>query len=88
LRKYPNEFHDPNFRTRPGSVIIYGKWKLHEYFENGNLELYNLKKDIGEQHNLAEQMPEKTRKLHAMLKTWRKAVNAPIPTEQNPAYKP
>jgi arylsulfatase A-like enzyme len=87
-KKYSKEFHDPYFRTRPGSVIIYGKWKLHEYFEDGNLELYSLGTDIGEQHNLAGQMPEKTRELHAMLKSWRNEVHAPVPTRLNPGYNP
>jgi arylsulfatase A-like enzyme len=33
---------DSLFRTRPGSAIIVGTWKLLEYFEDGGLELYNL----------------------------------------------
>ena len=35
-----SETRDPRFRTRPGSVVRYGDWKLHEYFEDGGLELY------------------------------------------------
>ncbi|NNE77088.1 MAG: sulfatase-like hydrolase/transferase, partial [Pricia sp.] len=50
---------DALFRTRPGSVIISGDWKLHEYFEDGGLELYNLKDDIGEQQNVAKKNPKK-----------------------------
>lgn len=46
------EPRDSVFRTRPGSVIRYGDWKLHEYFDDGSLELYNLKEDIGETINL------------------------------------
>lgn len=38
--------HDRYFRTRPGSVIVRYPWKLHEYFEDGSLELYNLELDI------------------------------------------
>jgi arylsulfatase A-like enzyme len=84
---FPGEFHDTFFRTRPGSAMVYGKWKLHEYFEDGNLELYDLSQDAGERHNLANQLPEKTRELHAMMQNWRNSIKAPIPTKLNPAYK-
>jgi arylsulfatase A-like enzyme len=65
-----------------------GDWKLIEYFEDGRLELYNLKDDIGEQHNLARKMPDKSRQLHELLKQWRKSIHAPVPTELNPRYNP
>ena len=81
------ETGDPKFRTRPGSVVRYGDWKLHEYFENGALELYNLKEDIKEQNNVALQEPETTKKLHGLLKTWRKQTLAPVPKELNPKWK-
>lgn len=77
---------DPLFRTRPVSVIRKGDWKLHEYFEDGGLELYHLGNDIGEQKNLAKAMPEKARELHQQLKEWRTQVKAPIPSELNPRY--
>jgi arylsulfatase A-like enzyme len=76
------------WRTTPAGVVRRGDWKLIEYFEDGRLELYNLKEDIGEQNNLAQKMPEKAGELHELLKRWRKSVNAPVPTELNPAYKP
>ncbi len=81
-----NEQRDPLFRSRPCSIIRYGDFKLHEYFEDGGLELYNLREDIGEQHNLAEKMPEKTKQLHAMLESWRGSIDAPVPSEPNPNY--
>ncbi|MDO7172382.1 sulfatase [Mariniflexile sp. AS56] len=77
---------DPLFRTRPGSVIISGHWKLHHYFEDNAMELYNLKEDAGEQHNLAEQNPQKTKELYKKLETWRLESNAPVPTERNIEY--
>jgi len=51
------------------------------------LELYNLKEDIGEKIDLAAKMPDKVKELHQMLKDWRKAVDAQMPTP-NPDYKP
>jgi arylsulfatase A-like enzyme len=76
------------WRTTPAGAVRQGYWKLIEYFEDGRLELYNLKDDIGEQNNLAQDMPAKTRELHGLLKGWRKGVNAPVPTELNPRYDP
>ena len=49
-----NENRDSLFRTRPGSVIRKGDWKLHYYFEDKDVEVFNLKEDIGERNNLAE----------------------------------
>ncbi|MFC4992308.1 sulfatase [Rubritalea tangerina] len=76
------------FRTRPGSAIRYGDWKLIEYFENGDFELYNLKDDKSESKNLAKSHPEKVQELHTKLKKWRKQINAPVPNQPNPAYQP
>ncbi|MGJ8644410.1 MAG: sulfatase [Luteolibacter sp.] len=83
-----DDSHDPIFRTRPGSVIRSGKWKLHEYFEDGRLELYDLEADIGERKNVAADHPEVASELHGLLKKWRAEVDAPVPTELNPKYDP
>ncbi|SFS40246.1 Arylsulfatase A [Zhouia amylolytica] len=77
---------DPLFRTRPGSVIIDGDWKLHHFFEDDEYELYNLNEDLGEQNNLASKDPEKTEQLSRKLERWRKEVGAPIPVDPNPDY--
>ena len=82
-----DDSHDPFFRTRPGSVVRLGKWKLHEYFEDGRLELYNLNVDTGERKNVAESHPEKTKELYELLKKWREGINAPVPTVLNPKCK-
>jgi len=79
--------HGP-FRTTPASAIRMGDWKLIEFFEDNTLELYHLKNDLGEKNNLAQKMPEKTQELHQALRTWRKEVKAPVPTEKNPRYDP
>ncbi len=83
-----NEQRDPLYRSRPCSLIRLGDWKLHEYFEDGGLELYNLRDDIGEQNNLAKLMPDKAKELHDELIRWRKTIGAPVPTESNPNYDP
>lgn len=84
--KEKDQGRDPLFRTRPGSVIISGRWKLHEYFEDGALELYDLVEDLGETTNLARKNPEKTKELYAKLKQWRIRTQAPVPSRPNPTY--
>jgi arylsulfatase A-like enzyme len=68
------------WRTTPAGAIRSGDWKLVEFFEDGRLELYNLKDDIGEQHNLANQMPDRVKQLHGQLVAWRKQIGAKMPT--------
>lgn len=70
-----------SWRTTPVSLIQIGDWKLMEFLEDGRLELYNLRNDIGETRNLAREMPEKTRDLHARLLAWRADIKAPMPTK-------
>ena len=62
-----------------------GDYKLIEFFEDGQLELYNLREDIGEDHDLAATEPETRDRLHAQLKAWREKVEAKIP-QPNPAW--
>jgi arylsulfatase A-like enzyme len=68
------------WRTLPVGTIRAGDWKLMEFFEDGRLELYNLREDLGEKRNLATVQPEKTSELHAQLLAWRKELRAPMPT--------
>ena len=84
--KIEDHGRDPLFRTRPGSVIISGKWKLHHYFEDDGTELYNLETDIGESDDLNDKEPEITKRLKQSLENWRLKENAFIPKEKNPFY--
>lgn len=74
-------FHYPHyyFTTTPVTAIRHRDWKLIEYYEDGRLELYNLKDDLSESHDLAGEMPKKTREMHRRLEAWRKKVNAQLP---------
>ena len=81
-----DEQRDVLFRSRPCSIIRVGDWKLHQYFESGDLELYNLRLDIGEERNLSESMPEKTQELLAQLNKWRKRLDAPVNLDPNPKF--
>jgi len=67
------------------NVIYDGDYKLIEYPEYGDYEMFNLDDDPKEEKNLAMKQPEKrdafTRKLHQ----WLKEIDAPEP-ESNPDY--
>jgi arylsulfatase A-like enzyme len=84
---HDNENRDSLFRTRPGSVIRKGKWKLHYYFEDDSIELYNLEVDIAEANNMAFENQGKAQELLFLLKEWWKTTNAPIPAELNPEFE-
>ncbi|MCD6394854.1 MAG: sulfatase [Planctomycetes bacterium] len=83
-------WHYPHYGNQggsPGGAVRMGDWKLIEFYEDNRAELYNLKDDIGEKNDLAAKMPEKAKQLRDMLHTWRKDVDAKMPTP-NPNYKP
>ncbi len=82
LQRGPLYWHYPHFSNqggRPSAAIRRGDWKLVEHFEDGQLELFNLREDIGEQHNLAQRMPERAAELRFALRQWLRAVDAPMP---------
>jgi arylsulfatase A-like enzyme len=72
--------HYSNQGGRPAGAIRVGDFKLIEFFDNGDLELYNLKKDIGETHNLTTSNKTKTTELVKELHAWRASVKAKMPT--------
>ena len=75
-------WHYPHYSNQggvPGGGVRCGDWKLIEWFENGRLELYNLKVDIAEKHDLSGEMAEKVNELHDKLLRWRRRVDASMP---------
>jgi len=74
------------WRATPSSMIRMGDYKLIEYFEYGQLELYNLADDLKETTNLALSQPQVTAKLYKNLVNWRKSTQAPVPTELNEKF--
>lgn len=92
---------DPEFRTRPVSVIRQGDWKLHLYHEewlldggrdklttNNAVELYNLREDIGERKNLAKSHPQQRDLLLDDLLAWFKQTDALLPGERETTVPP
>lgn len=89
LQAYDSELdqaRDPLFRTRPGSVLISGNWKLHQYFEDDGLELYDLENDLSEKINLKNNEPEILAEMLFKLKQLQEYHQAPIPKKLNPKY--
>jgi arylsulfatase A-like enzyme len=81
-------WHYPHYGNQggtPGSSVREGDWKLIEFFEDGRLELYNLRNDISEDHNVAADHPELTDRLASQLAAWRESVEAQIP-QPNPDW--
>lgn len=86
----PLFWHYPHFSSmggRPSGAIHLGDWKLIEHFESHRVELFNLKKDIGETTDVSRVFPEKTRQLRRMLVKWRKSLDAEMPRRPNPNFK-
>ena len=77
-----------SWRTTPAGAIRSGDWKLQEFFEDGRLELYNLRDDLGQKNDLAAKLPEKTKELHDRLIAWRQAIKAPMPTKNTEQGQP
>lgn len=71
---------EPHFLGgRSAGSIRQGDWKLIEFFDTGNVELYDLAADAGESKDLVGQTPDKARQLQDALAAWRKRVGAQIP---------
>ena len=76
-------FHYPCYAwhrdNRLGSAIRDGDYKLIEWIGDKNVELYNVREDIGERVNLAEKQPDVARQLLRKLVDWRLDVKAAMP---------
>ena len=77
---YPRTHPHPN-GGRSSGAIRKGDYKLIEFFDTGESELYDLRADSGETHDLAQALPQKVSELKAQLNGWRAGVGAsPITT--------
>jgi arylsulfatase A-like enzyme len=75
-------WHYPHYHgsgNRPSGAVRAGDYKLIEWYEDGRVELYNLRDDIGERNDLAATMPDKAQELRRMLHVWRSDMGAKMP---------
>src|SRR4029079_18717846 len=77
---YPHYQHYQKGGAIPYSAIHKGNFKLIEFLADMRVELYNLKDDIVERHDLASQLPDKVEELRKRLHAWREEVGAQMPT--------
>ena len=79
----PIYWHFPHYSNHgmqsPAGAIREGNYKLLEYFENGTVQLFNLKEDLGEQNDLSATEPERAARLIGKLRAWQKEVDAKMP---------
>ena len=73
-----------------GTYVRKGDWKLIRFYARNDdgtddLELYDLKNDLGERHNLAKEKPELVKELNGLITDFLKDTEAVIP-KLNPAY--
>ncbi|MBQ5635333.1 MAG: sulfatase [Alistipes sp.] len=62
------------------SAVRKGDWKLIYRLRTGKMELYNLRTDIGEQCDVADQNPQKVKELAKALGNKLREWDAPMPT--------
>jgi hypothetical protein len=62
--------------------IRQGDWKLIYFEKLGELELYNLRVDIKEAHDLAAKFPDETKRLAKLLTQKLKGYNAQMPVDK------
>ena len=88
--KRPLFWHYPHYSNqggKPGAAVRKGKYKLIEFLEDQRTELYDLDDDIGETHDLSNELPGKTAELLQLLHSWQERVNARM-MYPNPDYDP
>ena len=82
-------WHYPHFSNQggyPRAAVRLGDYKLIRSLENGDMELYNLREDIGEENDVSDQLPQKVAQLNDSLEHWfyETQANMPIPSAKRP----
>lgn len=84
-------WHFPHYSNHgmqsPGGAIRCGDYKLLEYYENGSVQLFNLKEDFRERRDISRENPRIVKRLLKKLHQWRADVHAAM-MEPNPRYNP
>jgi arylsulfatase A-like enzyme len=87
-RGAPLFWHYPHYSNQGGGpcgAVREGDWKLIEWYEDGTIELYNVRDDLGERNNLAAANAVKVKELQSKLAAWRQEVGALMLTP-NPEF--
>ncbi len=79
LADRPLYWHQPHYTNQgglPGTALRDGNWKLIEWSEDGNVDLFDLAADPLETTNLAEKHPDRVKAMRAKIAEWKKSVDA------------
>lgn len=85
----PLAWHYPHYHGSewtPGAALRDGNWKIIEFYEFGDAELYNLAEDPGERKNLATVEPAKFAEMREKLGRWQQTMGARMP-QPNAAWQ-
>ena len=80
-------WHYPHYHGStwtPGSAIRSNQWKLVEFYEDQSLELFDLSKDLSEEHNLVEKHPGLADSLQHLMHQGLKEMGASYPKRKMP----
>jgi arylsulfatase A-like enzyme len=80
-------FHFPWYDKLPMSAIRLGDYKLIKNLNTGETRLFNVVKDVGEEQDLSQAMPQKAEALDAMLKDYLQDVDAETIADMRAARK-
>ena len=83
IAERPLFWHYPHYSNQGGGpcgAVRVGNLKLVEWYEDMRRELFDLKSDPEEKHDLAARMPEQAKALQQQLQDWRASVKATMPT--------
>jgi arylsulfatase A-like enzyme len=86
----PLYWHMPNYTNqggRPSGAIREGDWKLIEHYEDGRMELFDVKADPSEESDVSAKEPARVAAMRGKLEAWRRSVKASMP-RGNPAFQP
>jgi arylsulfatase A-like enzyme len=87
-----NKGHGSVTRSRNGiyfsrqidAVLIQEDLKLIRTHKSGEVQLYNLAKDLSEENDLSQRQPETTERMHNVLKAWMGANDVMTPSPHSP----
>ena len=79
-------WHFPHYRGQdvvPYSIVRAGDWKLIKRYEGTEFEMFNLREDLSEEHDVAAQMPARVKELDARLRAWLRETGAKMPKKRS-----
>lgn len=79
---YPHEWGPQGPGYEPHSALRIGNWKVIYFYAGRRWELYNVHRDIGEEHNFAEEYPARLEHLARQLKEGLEALGAQWPVNK------